>query len=43
MGYREDPEARSTLNAALTGLGVGLAWLALVAAVSFFWAVNAGH
>lgn len=39
--YRDDPEARSTLNAALTGLGVALVWLALVAGVSFFLAVNA--
>lgn len=41
--YRNDPEARSALNAALTGLGVGLVWLAVVAGISFFWAVNAGH
>ena len=36
-----DPEARSTLNAALTGLVVALVWLAIVAGVSFFWAYNA--
>lgn len=39
--YRDDPEARSTLNAALTGLGVGLVWLAIVAGISFMWAYNA--
>ena len=39
--YRDDPEARSTLNAALTGLGFALVWLVIVAAISFAWAYNA--
>ena len=45
MGYREDPEARSTLNAALMGLGFALAWLAVVAGIAFVWAArfSGGH
>lgn len=42
MGYREDPEARSTLNAALMGLGFALAWLAVVSVISFAWAGGFG-
>jgi hypothetical protein len=42
MGYREDPEARSTLNAALMGLGFALVWLAVVAVISFAWAGGFG-
>lgn len=41
MGYREDPEARSTLNAALTGLGLSLVFLLIVGGIAFFWAYNA--
>ena len=41
MGYREDPEARSTLNAAFAGLGFALVFLLIVAAIAFFWAYNA--
>lgn len=45
MGYRDDPEARSTLNAALTGLGFALVWLAIVSVISFAWAggFSGGH
>jgi hypothetical protein len=45
MGYREDPEARASLNAAFTGLGIALAFLVVVGGVTFFWAKNAnpGH
>jgi hypothetical protein len=42
MGYREDPEARSTLNAALTGLGFALVWLAIVSLISFWLAGGFG-
>ncbi|HEU0301957.1 MAG TPA: hypothetical protein VFR37_21055 [Longimicrobium sp.] len=35
MGYREDPEARSTLRAAFMGLGFALAWLLVVFLISF--------
>lgn len=35
MAYREDPEARSTLTAALQGLGFALAWLVIVFVISF--------
>lgn len=38
MGYRDDPEARATRNAALTGLGLSLVWLAIVAVIAFAWA-----
>jgi hypothetical protein len=38
MGYREDPEARSTLNAAFTGLGLALVFLLIVAVIAFAWA-----
>jgi hypothetical protein len=41
MGYREDPEARSTLNAAFTGLGLALVFLLIVGGIAFFWAYNA--
>lgn len=44
MGYRDDPEARSTLNAAFTGLGLALVFLIVVAAISFVWAAKfSGH
>lgn len=45
MGYREDPEARSTLNAAFTGLGFALVFLAIVAVIAFAWAggFSGGH
>ena len=44
MGYREDPEARSTLNAAFTGLGLALVFLLIVAAIAFVWAAKfSGH
>lgn len=39
--YPNDPEARDTLKAAFTGLGLALVFLALVAAIAFFWAYNA--
>jgi hypothetical protein len=44
MGYRDDPEARSTLNAAFTGLGLALVFLLVVAAIAFVWAAKfSGH
>lgn len=45
MGYREDPEARSTLNAAFLGLGLALGFLLVVAVISFVWAAkfSGGH
>lgn len=45
MGYRDDPEARSTLNAAFAGLGLALVFLAIVAGISFYWAayLSGGH
>jgi ABC-type transporter Mla subunit MlaD len=42
MGYREDPEARSTLSAAFTGLGLALVFLAIVAVIAFAWAGGFG-
>jgi hypothetical protein len=42
MGYRDDPEARSTLNAAFTGLGFALVFLLVVAAISFWLAGGFG-
>ena len=42
MGYRDDPEARSTLNAAFMGLGIAVAFLAVLGAVTFFWAGGGG-
>ena len=41
MGYREDQDAREKLKAAYIGLLGGLAFLAVVATISFFWALNA--
>lgn len=35
MSYRDDPEARATLRDALTGFGIGMVWIAIVAAVSY--------
>jgi hypothetical protein len=35
MGYREDPEARGTFKDAMTGLGIGIVWVLIVAAVSY--------
>lgn len=45
MGYREDPEARSTLKAAFMGLGFALVWLLIVFLISFGWAggFSGGH
>ncbi|MBW3571610.1 MAG: hypothetical protein KY467_10930 [Gemmatimonadetes bacterium] len=45
MGYRDDPEARSTLHAAFTGLAFALVFLAVVAGISFYWAayLSGGH
>lgn len=42
MGYREDPEARSTLNAALLGLGFALVFLLVVFLIAFAWAGGFG-
>jgi hypothetical protein len=42
MGYREDPEARSTLNAAFTGLGFALGFLLVVAVIAFWLAGGFG-
>lgn len=41
MGYADDPQAKSALNAAFMGLGAALVFLALVASITFFWAKNA--
>jgi hypothetical protein len=41
MGYRTDQDARERLKAAFIGLGVGLAFLAVVASISYFWALSA--
>lgn len=41
MGYREDPQAKATLNAAFTGLGFALVFLLIVGGITFFWAKNA--
>ena len=45
MGYRDDPEARSTRNIAFAGLGLALVWLAIVSVISFAWAggFSGGH
>lgn len=41
MGYREDQDAREKLTAAYTGLGIGLVFIAVVASISFYLALNA--
>jgi hypothetical protein len=41
MGYREDPDARANLNAAFTGLGVALLFIAVVGISTYFMAKNA--
>ncbi|HVH12670.1 MAG TPA: hypothetical protein VM759_06450 [Longimicrobium sp.] len=41
MGYADDPQARSALSAAFTGLGAALVFLLLVGGITFFWAKNA--
>ncbi len=41
MGYREDQDARERLKAAYVGLVAGLAFLGVVASISFVWALNA--
>jgi uncharacterized membrane protein len=41
MGYREDPEARADLKAAVTGFFGALAFLLVVGGITFFWAKNA--
>lgn len=33
--YKDDPEARSSLKAAFTGLGFALVWLVIVFVISF--------
>lgn len=38
MPYRDDPEARSTLKAAFTGLAVAVTFLLIVGVISFAWA-----
>lgn len=40
MGYREDAEARGTLKAAFTGLGVALVFLLVIGGISYFLAVG---
>ena len=37
--HDEHENARSSTKAALTGLGVALVWLAVVAGISYFWAL----
>ena len=41
MGYADDPQAKSALNAAFMGLGAALVFLMLVGGITFFWAKNA--
>ena len=41
MGYADDPQAKSALKAAFTGLGAALVFLMLVGGITFFWAKNA--
>ena len=41
MGYRDDPEALSTMKTAFAGLGAALVFLAIVAGISFTLAMNA--
>jgi len=41
MGYRDDPEARASLNTAYTGLGIALVFLLIVGGITFTWAKNA--
>ncbi len=41
MGYADDPQAKSALMAAFTGLGAALVFLLIVGAISFMWAYNA--
>ncbi|HEX8274483.1 MAG TPA: hypothetical protein VF615_17725 [Longimicrobiaceae bacterium] len=37
--HDEQEHSRTSTNAALTGLVVALVWLAVVAGVSYFWAL----
>jgi hypothetical protein len=41
MGYADDPQAKSALNAAFMGLGAALVFLLIVGGISFAWAYNA--
>lgn len=41
MGYADDPQAKSALMAAFTGLGAALVFLLIVGGISFAWAINA--
>lgn len=41
MGYADDPQAKSALSAAFTGLGAAIVFLLLVGTITFFWAKNA--
>lgn len=41
MGYADDPQAKSALNAAFMGLGAALVFLAIVSAISFALAYSA--
>lgn len=41
MGYADDPQAKSALNAAFMGLGAALVFLLIVGGISFMWAYNA--
>ena len=40
MGYREDAEARATLKAAYTGLGVALVFLLVIGGIAYFIAAG---
>lgn len=41
MGYADDPQAKSALNAAFMGLGAAVVFLLLVGGITFFMAKNA--
>lgn len=41
MGYSEDQDAREKLTAAFVGLGLGLVFIGIVAAIAFALALNA--
>ena len=41
MGYADDPQAKSALNAAFMGLGAALVFLLIVGGISFALAMNA--
>ena len=40
MGYRDDEQARDTLKAALTGLGIALLFLLAIGTVAYMLAVR---